>query len=220
MINLLIVDDHILFREGLASLFRAQPDFNVIGEAGNVQEAVELAVKLNPELILMDFSLPDGTGLDATKQILAEKPHISIVFLTMHEDDERLLAAIRHGAKGYLLKNIPVTKLIDSLRGLQQGEAPISLAMASRIMQAYSEMGTAPASGDAALEILTEREREILVEIGKGGTNREIAYRLFISENTVKNHVHNILDKLGLNNRREAIHFAQQRGLVNRPTAE
>ncbi len=219
MINILIVDDHVLFREGLSSLFRSQPDFNVMGEAGTVRDAITLALHLRPDVILMDFSLPDGTGLDATREILVDHPGAKIVFLTMHEDDERLFAAIRGGAKGYLVKNIPVTQLLESLRGLQTGEAPISRVMTARILDAFSQSDFRDEKEGASLEHLTEREKEILVELGKGGTNREIANRLFISDNTVKNHIHNILEKLGLSNRREAIRFAQQHGLAGSPRA-
>jgi DNA-binding NarL/FixJ family response regulator len=214
MINILIVDDHVLFREGLSSLFRSQPDFNVMGEAGSVREAITLALHLRPDVILMDFSMPDGTGLDATREILVEHPGAKIVFLTMHEDDERLFAAIRVGAKGYLVKNIPVTQLLESLRGLQVGEAPISRTMTTRILEAFSQTDSQKVDDGSALEQLTERETEVLLELGRGGTNREIANRLFISDNTVKNHIHNILEKLGFSNRREVIRYAQQRGLI------
>jgi DNA-binding NarL/FixJ family response regulator len=215
MINILIVDDHVLFREGLSSLFRSQPDFNVLGEAGSVREAIALALHLRPDVILMDFSMPDGTGLDATREILVEHPKAKIVFLTMHEDDERLFAAIRAGAKGFLVKNIPVMQLLESLRGLQVGEAPISRTMTARILEAFSQTDSQKADDASALELLTDREREVLIELGRGGTNREIANRLFISDNTVKNHIHNILEKLGLSNRREVIRYAQQRGLIS-----
>ena len=213
MFRLLIVDDHVLFREGLASLFRAQPDFEVLGEAGNVREAVTLAKKLKPEIILMDFSLPDGTGLDATNEILRLLPAVQIVFLTMHEDDERLFAAIRSGAKGYLLKNSPVNNLLAALRGLADGAAPISNQLTSRILNEFARLEHPAEPQPAVLDQLTERELEILGELVQGGTNREIAYRLFISENTVKNHIHNILEKLHLSNRREAIRFAQRHGI-------
>lgn len=213
MIDILIVDDHVLFREGLASLFRAQPDFRVLGEAGNVREAIEKARELKPQLVLMDFSLPDGTGLDATSEILANQPGTQIVFLTMHEDDERLIDAIRSGAIGYLLKNLPVNKLLASLRGISRGEAPISRTMTRRILAEFSQPENRGLRASTSLDMLTERELEVLGELAKGSTNREIARHLFISENTVKNHVHNILEKLGLKNRREAGRFAQQHGL-------
>jgi len=213
MPKILIVDDHVLFREGLMSLFRSQKDFEVLGEAGSVNEAIKLARDLQPDLILMDFSLPDGTGLDATQEILRRQPDINIVFLTMHEDDERLFDAIRCGAKGYLLKDIPVGKLLASLRGLVRGEALLSRVMTGRVLDAFSPLDQSQTPDRAALDQLTQREMEILRELSRGGTNREIAHRLFISENTVKNHVHNILKKLGLSNRREASRFAQQHGI-------
>ena len=132
--RLLLVDDHALFREGLVSLLDDQPDIDVVGQAGSVQEAVELARELQPDLILMDFTLPDGSGLEATQAILAERPETNIVFLTVHDRDEYLFHAIRSGAKGYLLKNVPVTNLLAYLRGIGQGEAAISLTMVSHIL--------------------------------------------------------------------------------------
>jgi DNA-binding NarL/FixJ family response regulator len=210
MQNILIVDDHVLFREGLASVFRAQKDFNVLGEAGSVREAILVARKLQPDIILMDFSLPDGTGLDATKEILSSLPDTKIIFLTMHEGDDRLFAAIRSGAKGYLLKNLPVSRLLEELRGLERGEAPLSPTMTARVLDEFSRQGASRTPDSAAYELLTDREKEVLQEITTGDTNREIARRLFISENTVKNHVHSILEKLNLSNRREAIKFVRK----------
>jgi two-component system response regulator NreC len=213
MINILIVDDHVLFRAGLASLIKAQPDFNVLGEAGTMQEAVTMAFALKPDLILMDFNLPDGTGLDATKTILQKRPDTQIVLLTMHEDDDRLFAAIRSGAKGYLNKNLPVAKLLASLRGLELGQAAISRVMTSRILNEFSKMEKPENSDDQVFDQLTRRELEVLQELANGSTNREIGDKLYITENTVKNHVHNILDKLNLDNRREIIKLAQNHGL-------
>lgn len=209
MIRLLIVDDHVLFREGLSSLFKAQPDFDVVGEAGSVQEAIDLARSLKPDLVLMDFSLPDGTGLDATQSILSDNRRTDIVFLTMHDEDDRLAAAIRLGARGYLLKNIAVSKLLAALRGLERGEAPISRAMTTRLLEMFAKTDDNAHMQGKELDLLTEREHEIMRELLHGGTNREIADRLFISENTVKNHIHSILEKLHLSNRREIIRFAQ-----------
>lgn len=213
--RILIVDDHILFREGLAGLLRSQPDTNVVGECGTVQEAIDLALRLKPEVILMDFSLPDGTGLEATRAILAAEPEIQIIFLTVHDNDERLIAAMRAGAKGYLLKNLSVNKLLASLRALERGEAAISRTMMARILEEFA-LSTPTASPAASPLIgLTSREVEVLRELSDGITNQEIAARLYISENTVKNHIHNILDKLRLRNRREAIEFARKHGLVS-----
>lgn len=213
MMRILLVDDHVLFREGLASLLDGQPDFSLIGEAGSVREAIVRARDLQPDLVLMDFSMPDGTGLDATRAILAERPETQIVFLTVHEEDERLFAAIRSGAKGYLLKNVPVAKLLNFLRGLKRGEAAISSIMTSRILAEFSHTSPGHQPERGALAQLTSRELEVLRELTTGATNREIAQRLVITENTVKNHVGNILSKLNLPNRHAAARFADQHGL-------
>ncbi len=133
--KIIIVDDHVLFREGLAAIVRSESDFEIVGQAGTVREAIELASALKPDMILMDFGLPDGTGVDATRSILAKHPRCKIVFLTMSEDDERLFAAIRSGAKGYLLKNMRPAKLISTLRSVQQGESALSRSMTLRLME-------------------------------------------------------------------------------------
>ncbi len=211
--RILIVDDHILFREGLTGLLRAQPDMEVIGECGTMNEAISQALLLKPDVVLMDFSLPDGTGLEATRAILAELPLTEIIFLTVHDNDERLIAAMRAGAKGYLLKNLSVNKLLASLRALERGEAAISRTMMARILEEFAQSRPASASAPSPLVGLTSREIEVLQELADAITNQEIATRLFISENTVKNHIHNILEKLNLHNRREAIEFARKNGL-------
>jgi DNA-binding NarL/FixJ family response regulator len=211
--RVLIVDDHILFREGLVGLLRSQADMDVVGECGSVREAVSLSLQTRPEIILMDFSLPDGTGLEATRAILAELPDTQIIFLTIHDDDERLILAVRAGAKGYLLKNLSVNKLLASLRALERGEAAVSRTMMARILQEFAVSTPSNGQSPSPLVGLTSREIEVLQELADGITNQEIATRLYISENTVKNHIHNILEKLSLNNRREAIDFARKNGL-------
>jgi DNA-binding NarL/FixJ family response regulator len=213
--HILIVDDHILFREGLAGLLRSQPDMQVVGECGSVQEAIDTALEVRPDTVLMDFSLPDGTGLEATRAILANQPDTQVIFLTVHENDERLISAMRAGAKGYLLKNLSVNKLLASLRALERGEVALSRSMMARIIEEFAQSEPTAAGMPSPLISLTAREIEVLQELAAGITNQEIANRLFISENTVKNHVHNILDKLKLNNRREAIDFARKHGLAS-----
>ena len=212
--RLLIVDDNVLFREGLVSLLKEQTDITVVGEAGCVLEAIKLARELSPDLILMDFGLPDGSGLDAMQPILAENPKINIVFLTIHEQDEHLFAAIRAGAKGYLLKNVSVSKLLDFLRRVEQGEAAISPTMVSHILQEFSRTHSISDTGPKEPNTLTYREIEVLRELATGATNREIAQRLVITENTVKVHMHRILAKLNLKSRREAVRYARDNGLV------
>lgn len=211
--RILLVDDHVLFRQGLVTLLEAQPDFTVVGQVGSVAKAVAKADEVESDLILMDFSLPDGTGLDATQKILARQPQAKIVFLTVHEEDDRLFAALRCGAKGYLLKNVPISRLLTFLRGVEYGEAAISRKMATRILDEFARMDSpvqryAPPKSSG--NDLTTRELEVLEELTTGASNREIADRLIIAENTVKNHMRNILNKLNLKNRREAAQFARQ----------
>jgi DNA-binding NarL/FixJ family response regulator len=211
-VRVLVVDDQALFRQGLASLLNCQPDFTVVGEAASVGEAVVMASDLEPDLVLMDLSLPDGTGLDATKAILANRPGTEIVFLTVHEEDEDLFAGVRAGAKGYLLKNVRVEKLLGYLRGLQIGEPAITPEMTRHILEEFSR--TAPlGDGDDFPCQLTRREQDVFNELVSGASNGEIATRLVISENTVRNHVASILSKLGLRNRREVMAYARTRKL-------
>jgi two-component system NarL family response regulator len=212
-IRILVVDDHILFREGLISLINSQPDFVVIGEASAAADAIRMAQDLSPDIILMDYGLPDATGVEATQTILSANPQIKIVFLTIHDNDAFLFEAIRSGARGYLLKNMPVSKLMAALRALERDEAAISRQMAARIMQEFARISKTGAGSDAALTTLTRRELEVLIALASGASNEEIAGRMFISVSTVKNHIHNILEKLNLKNRRELAHFAERHGL-------
>ncbi len=212
--KLLIVDDHILFREGLAAIIGSETDIEVAGLVGTVREAVEIAQTLRPEIILMDFGLPDGTGVDATRAILAVLPETRVIFLTVSEEDENLFAAIRSGAKGYLLKNMRPAKLVAALRSVYQGESAISRTMTLRLMEELSRTKESGRTGDSTLAKLTNRELEVLQEISCGATNQEISQHLFLSENTVKHHIHSILDKLNVSDRREASSLARQHGLI------
>jgi len=209
MQRVLIVDDHALFREGLASVLQNSARYEVIDQAGSVEEGVKKALKLRPDIILMDFSLPDGTGLDATTAILEGYPACKIVFLTIYETDENLLAAIRSGAKGYVLKNITGPSLIASLDALAQGELAISRKMMSRALEASSVSVRLPT--DSNPKRLSRREMEILQELEKGASNLEIARQLYLSENTVKHHVHSILSKLGAESRGQLIQSARKK---------
>jgi DNA-binding NarL/FixJ family response regulator len=211
--RILLVDDQILFQEGLSRLIDAQPDMSVIGGACSVEEAVSKARQLKPDLILMDFSLPDGTGLDATSLILKDLPAVKIVFLTVHEEDDRLFEAIRFGAKGYLLKNIPANELIAYLRGLEHGDPAITPKLTSRILKEFADTSARHEPPPDIVAQLTPRQREILRELKKGATNREIADRLVLSEQTIKNHISRILNLLNLNNRYEAAEFARRHNL-------
>lgn len=209
--KIVIVDDHILFREGLMAIIHPEPDIEVVGMAGTVREAIELVRTVKPDIVLMDFSLPDGNGAEATRMILMECPECKIVFLTMSEEDEDLFEAIRSGAKGYLLKNMQPRKLVVALRSVQKGESALSRSMTTRLMEELSRTKKTEYPQDATL---THREADVLRALASGLSNQEIAERLYISENTVKYHVHSMLGKLGLNNRRELASYAQEHGYL------
>jgi DNA-binding NarL/FixJ family response regulator len=215
MIRILIVDDHNLFRAGLAAIIGEEADIEVVGQVGTVQEAVDAVRKLSPDIVLMDFSLPDGTGAEATKRIIGEHPACKVVFITMSDKDEDLLAAIRSGAVGYLMKNMAPAKLVASLRSVQKGESALSRAMTLRLMKELARTREPETTEDPALGKLTSREKDVLVEVATGKSNQEIADRLVISENTVKYHVHSILNKLNLRDRKEMTRFAREHGIKN-----
>lgn len=209
--KIVIVDDHVLFREGLAAIIRSESDIEIVGQAGSVQEAIATVQALKPDMVLMDFGLPDGTGAEATRAILRAHPECKVVFLTMSEEDEDLIAAIRSGAKGYLLKNMRPSKLVSSLRSVQQGESAVSRSMTLRLMEELARTKEPARTEDPTL---TRRELEVLRELAGGLSNQEIADRLYIAENTVKYHVHSILEKLGLSDRRDAATYAREHGLL------
>lgn len=211
-IRLVVVDDHILFREGLVAIVRSEPDIEVVGQAGTVKEAVEMVGSVNPDVVLMDFGLPDGTGVEATRAIMKERPESKIVFLTMSEEDDDLIAAIRSGAKGYLLKNMHPTKLVTTIKSVHQGESALSRSMTLRLMEELTR--TKESMHHTGDPTLTRRELDVLRELAAGFSNAEIADHLVIAENTVKYHVHSILDKLGLADRREAADYARKHGLL------
>jgi len=201
--RILLVEDHILFQESLGRLLDAQPDISVVGGATSVLEAVVKARQFKPDVIVMDFTLPDGTGVEATQTILAEQPGIKIIFLTIHEEDEKIFDAIRHGAVGYLPKHVTSSRLLEYLRGLERGEVAIQPEFTARILKEFAHL---PPREDVTVEAmarLTARQRDILRELKTGATNRQIAARLVISEQTVKNHVSRVLKKLNIKSRHE-----------------
>ena len=217
--KLLIVDDHIIFREGLASIIRVEPDIEIVGMAGSVREAVEMAGRLQPDIILMDFSLPDGTGVDATHQILKAYDKCGIIFLTMSDEDENLLTAIRAGARGYLLKDTHPSKLVSELWAVFGGDSALASSMTFRLMKRLSvdQPPEVPhSSSSTSSPTLTFRELDVIRALADGKTNEEIGKQLFLSTNTVKFHVHSILDKLHLKNRKDAAAYARISGLTQK----
>jgi DNA-binding NarL/FixJ family response regulator len=201
--RILLVEDHILFQESLGRWLDSQPDITVVAGATSVFDAVLKARQFKPDVILMDFTLPDGTGIDAMQAILAEQPGIKIIFLTIHEDDEKIFDAIRHGAQGYLPKNVTSSRLLSYLRGLEHGEVAMQPEFTARILKEFSQMPPRHGGFEEGVAGLTARQREILRELRTGATNRQIAARLVISEQTVKNHVSRVLKKLNLKSRHE-----------------
>ncbi len=209
-LRLLLVDDHALFREGLAGLFAYQSGFEVVGEAEDSPSALQQARKLRPDLVLMDIDLPGEDGVAATRRIKAEMPEISVVMLTVHDDTDKLMEAVKAGAEGYLVKAIRSDELLEQLRGLARGEAAISRRMATRILEEFRREDPQP---EPEAE-LSPRELEVLELVAARLSNKEIAAQLFLSEHTVKNHLKNILSKLHLRSRRQAAAYGVARGWV------
>jgi DNA-binding NarL/FixJ family response regulator len=198
----------------MARLIDSQPDFEVVAEAEDGHQAVQYAKRFKPDLILMDVHMPGCDGHEATRLIQKDWPEAKIVMLTVSDDDQDLFTAIRSGALGYLVKKIEPEELFARLRGVSQGEAPLSRVMASRILQEFARVGTEAPPPDSTRS-LTPREREVLQLVTKGMTNKEIGAQLHIAENTVKNHLRNILEKLHLQNRAQAAAYAVREGLVD-----
>jgi DNA-binding NarL/FixJ family response regulator len=215
-IRVLLADDHPLFRKGIASLLSAEPGFEIVGEASNGQEAIEKALDLMPDIILMDISMPGMNGLEATQRIKQEIPYVRIVILTVSDEDQNLFEAIKNGAQGYLLKKIDPQTLFRTLRGTVEGEAPLSRSMATKLLGEFARQRRA-ASQPTPTATLTVREKDVLGLLAAGKTNKEIAGALGIAENTVKNHLKNILEKLHLENRVQAATFALRQGLLDKP---
>jgi two-component system response regulator NreC len=213
-IRILVVDDHVLVREGLTSLIDPQPDMQVVGQAGTAHEAIALAQRLRPEVILMDFTLPDGTGDQAAREILATLPETKVIFLTIHDDDARVFAAVAAGAVGYLLKNVRSVDLLSRLRGVMAGETAFSPAIGRRLLDEVARRPPRRAA-PAALVELTEREVAILRLIVKGHTNRQIAAALALSVRTVEHHRASVTSKLGLHTRADLVRYAAAQGLLD-----
>ncbi|MBT3321297.1 MAG: response regulator transcription factor [Anaerolineae bacterium] len=213
----MLADDHELFRDGLAGLINAQPDLEVIAEAGDGLEALKFARDLKPDLIVMDINMPICDGLEATRLICTELPGSRIVALTVHDEDEKLFAAIKAGAVGYMLKSTNKRKFLDGIRKALAGEAALSSKIATRVLDEFSKMmkqSVAIVSSEEAPD-LTLRELDVLQYIATGATDKEIAEKLSISIYTVKSHVRNILGKLHAANRREAARLASRHGLLD-----
>jgi two-component system, NarL family, nitrate/nitrite response regulator NarL len=218
-LRILLVDDQALFRRALATLIGGQFDMTVVGEAENGRDALDKVRALRPDLVVMDVEMPIATGVDGVRAIRQAGITTPIVMLTVSEEDDDLFESIKAGANGYLLKNVRPEQLFDDLRGVMRGEAPIAPAVATKLLEAL-RTGGVPVHGTAHVvpnpggdaPILTRRESEILQYVAAGMSNKEIANELTITEGTVKNHVHNSLEKLHLTNRVQAAAYAVRQG--------
>ncbi len=210
-LRVLIADDHPLFRKGMRALLTATPETEVVGEATTGQEAIELAATLQPEVILMDLQMPGVNGIEATRHILQESPHIRILVVTLFEDDASVFTALRAGARGYILKDAQEEEMLRAIRAVGSGEAIFSPAIATRLMEFFAT--PRPSASKEIFPTLTEREREILQWIARGSTNSDIAKHLSLSVKTVSNYVSNIFSKLQVTDRAQAIIRAKDAGL-------
>ena len=210
-IRVLLADDHHLFREGMRALLATASDLEVVGEAGDGNEVVAKAAEVRPDVILMDLQLPGLNGVEATRRILASQPKVNVLVLTMFEDTDTVLAAMRAGARGYLLKDTHEEALLRSVRAVANGEALFGPAVAERLMRYLAE--ATPSAERAAFPELTDREREVLWLLAQGLSNQEVADRMGISLKTARNHVSNILARLQVADRTEAVARARAAGL-------
>lgn len=217
MLRILLVDDHVLFRKGLTALLSGRPDIQIVGEARDGLEAIEAAREILPDVILMDVNMPRCDGLEATRRIKREMPHVKIVILTVSDDDQHLFEAIKSGAQGYLLKDLEPYQLYDLLESISRGEAPLSGVIAAKILKEFTRPNSPASQEPAVIDELTPRETHILQLVVEGKSNKDIANELVISENTVKIHIRNILEKLHLKNRIQAAVYAVSQGLVSEP---
>ncbi len=213
--RVLVADDHSLFRDGIVSLLQAA-GLDVVGQADNGEQAVAEAHRLRPDVVLMDIQMPGLNGIEATRRIKNELPDVQVVMLTVSQDDADLFRALKAGARGYLLKSLTSEEFIDLLEGLGRGDAPLPRQLAARLIEGIARQPE-PAVDAAQIEGLTRRERELLGLVAAGLSNKAIAGQLGVSENTVKYHMKNILQKLNLHNRAEAAAYAVRTGLTANP---
>jgi len=209
-LRLLVVDDHEVVRQGLVALLDRRPGFQVVAQAGTVEESIAQARLHQPDIVVMDVRLPDGSGVEACREIRAELPATRVIMLTSFPDDEAVLSAIVAGASGYLLKQIRARDLVAALEAVGRGESLLDPAVTERVLERVRRIATGHV--DDELSVLTSQERKILMLVAEGKTNKEIAAEVFLSDKTVKNYVSSILSKLNLERRAQAAAFVARRG--------
>lgn len=216
-VKVLIADDHTLFRRGIAAVLAGQADLRVVGEAADGLEAIEKTKELVPDVVLMDLNMPNCSGLEATQALQSQMPEVKILVLTVSDAESDLFAAVKFGARGYLLKRAEPEELVHAITSVAQGGVMVSPLMATKLLAEFKELAAGVPKRPVEQEDaqLSPREGEVLQLVAKGATNKEIADSLFISENTVKTHLQNILDKLHLANRSQAAAYAVKKGLLS-----
>jgi two-component system NarL family response regulator len=214
----MIVDDHALFRRGLEMVLESEPDIDLVGQASDGAEAVEKAGETLPDIVLMDIRMPRSSGIEACRALKEVVPSAKIVMLTISDEEADLFEAIRAGASGYLLKDIPLDEVADTVRAVDGGQSLINPSMAGKLLTEFATLARRAAASEPPQQVpapkLTDREMQVLKLIARGMNNRDIAKELFISENTVKNHVRNILEKLQIHSRMEAVMVAVREKLI------
>lgn len=213
-IKILIADDHRLVREGLKALLESQSDIEIVGEASDGHETIKKTKELQPDIVLMDISMPNLNGLEATRTIRRKYPNTKVLILTMHLNDEYIFQSLQLGASGYLLKENAAEDLINAIRSVQEGNSYLSPSISKTVIEAYLRKRTT-GKGGSAFEVLTAREREILQLIAEGFTNKEIGKKLYISTKTVEAHRAHIMKKLDIHEVAKLVRFAIQKGLVD-----
>jgi DNA-binding NarL/FixJ family response regulator len=208
VVRILVADDHPIVREGLVAILGTQADFDVVGEAASGSQAVEMALRLRPDVMMLDLEMPDLDGLEALRQIRASNPDARIIIFTVFDSDERILGAVESGAQGYLLKGAPREEIFNAIRVVSRGESLLQPVIASKLLRRLSDKDR------VEIDHLTDREMEVLRLMAQGKANKEIGSALTISERTVKFHVSSILSKLGAGNRTEAVAIAAQQGII------
>jgi DNA-binding NarL/FixJ family response regulator len=216
-IRVVVVDDQELFRRGLIMLVSAEDDIDVVGEASDGDEAAELAARTVPDVVLMDVRMPKRSGIEACSTIKEVAPSANIIMLTVSDEEGDLYDAIKNGASGYLLKDASIDQVAQAIRVVADGQSLISPSMAAKLLEEFKTISRAGTKSEVVLPRLTDRELEVLNLVARGQNNREIARDLYISENTVKNHVRNILEKLQLHSRMEAVMYAVREKLLDLP---
>ncbi len=209
MIRILLADDHVLVRQGFRMILSAQPDMEIVGEAGNGREAVELAEKLKPDIVIMDVAMPELNGIEATRRLTASTPRTRVLALSMHKDSVYVREILRSGARGYLLKDSADADLLTAVRAVAKGDGYLSPAVSDAVLTDYRRHVTDP------IDLLTSREREVLQMIAEGKTNKEIAVALNLSVYTVEAHRGRVMEKLNLHSTGELVRFALRNGLID-----